>query len=97
LAAARILPLRLAGLAGATWGIGFYFYATALVGPTSPIAPGLSTLALLTLVPSAYVVLASLVTRALGFVPLMLALLWLWPETRLTDGAPRRAAGRLPW
>lgn len=81
LAAARSLRPLKALLAGTGWGICFY---SASVGGAAPeIAPGLAPLALLTVVPAAYTFLGSLMTRAIGFIPAMMALLWILAETAL--------------
>jgi len=81
MAAARALPPVRAGLAGALWGVSYYTAAVAL--PIPIFTAHLGALALLGLVSSGYCLLASLATRALGFAPLMLALLWVLVEALL--------------
>jgi apolipoprotein N-acyltransferase len=51
--------------------------------PTPILAPGLTSLMILALVPGGFALLASLATRALGFAPIILALLWMLAEAVL--------------
>ncbi|MEK6644453.1 MAG: hypothetical protein AABZ08_11150 [Planctomycetota bacterium] len=81
LAASRAYSPLKAGLAGAVWGLCFYSSAVAGVAPS--ISTGPLSLTLLALVPAAYTALGSLATRAVGFVPLMMALLWILAEVAL--------------
>lgn len=81
LAAARALSPVRAGLVGGTWGLLFYAAAVSGIAPT--ITPGALSLILLAAVPAAYCALGSLATRAVGFVPIILALLWILAEVAL--------------
>lgn len=81
LAAVRILSPLAGGLAGAAWGL--CFYAAAVSGIAPSITPGVGSLVLLAIVPAAYAALGSLATRAVGFAPVILALLWILAEVAL--------------
>ncbi len=81
LAAARAYSPLKAGLAGAVWGLCFYSAAAAGVAPSIDVGP--ISLSLLALVPAAYAALGSLATRAVGFAPVIMALLWILAEVAL--------------
>ena len=81
LAAVRKLSPLPAGLAGAGWGLCLYTAASAGLAPN--LDPSLLSLALLAIVPAAYTALGSLATRALGFAPIILSLLWILAEVSL--------------
>lgn len=70
-----------AAFCGALWGISLYFFCTVGAAPT--IAPTLFSLVLLATVPALYAGLGSLLTRAIGFNPLMLAGGWILVELAL--------------
>lgn len=67
-----------ATLSGALWGGCLYGFLAA--GATPAVPPALWTTALLTVVPGAYAASCSLVTRRLGFNPLVLGLGWVVVE-----------------
>lgn len=81
LAAVRKLTPLPAALAGAGWGLCLYTAASAGLAPK--LDPSLLSLALLAIVPAAYTALGSLATRAVGFAPLILSLLWILVEVAL--------------
>ena len=81
LAAVRKLSPLPAALAGAGWGLCLNTAATAGLAPN--LDPSLLSLALLAIVPAAYTALGSLATRAVGFAPLILSLLWILAEVAL--------------
>ena len=66
---------------GALWGISLYFFST--VGAAPAIAPTLFSLVLLATIPALYAGLGSLLSRAIGFNPLMLAGGWILVEVAL--------------
>ncbi len=70
-----------AAFCGALWGISLYFFCT--FGAAPAIAPALFSLVLLATVPALYAGLGSLLTRAIGFNPLMLACGWILLELAL--------------
>ncbi|MEE8465980.1 MAG: hypothetical protein V3S68_05830 [Dehalococcoidia bacterium] len=79
--AIRMLDPARAAIAGATWGL--YVYLFSLLGLGASISPTLSSLVLLAAVPGAYAGLGSLLTRAIGFNPFVLAVGWLLVEIGL--------------
>ena len=79
--AIRSLPPVLAGLAGAAWGL--CFYSAGQMSPTPVVTPGIAVFGLLAFVPSVFCLLVSMATRALGFTPLIVALLWILVEAAL--------------
>ena len=81
LAAVRKLSPLPAALAGAGWGLCLYTAATAGLAPN--LDPSILSLALLAIIPAAYTALGSLATRALGFAPIILSLLWILAEIAL--------------
>ncbi len=70
-----------AAFCGALWGISLYFFST--LGAAPAVAPTLFSLLLLATVPALYAGLGSLLTRAIGFNPLMLAGGWILVELAL--------------
>ncbi len=70
-----------AAFSGALWGISLYFFST--VGAAPAVAPTFFSLVLLATVPALYAGLGSLLTRAIGFNPLMLACGWILVEVAL--------------
>lgn len=72
-------PLR-ATLAGALWGGCLYVSAAAAV---PVIAPATRTLVLLTTIPAAYAGLGAVLTRRIGFNPVMLGVGWILVEIAL--------------
>jgi len=81
LAAVRVLSPCSATLAGAAWGLVFYF--AAVLGFAPGVSHGFGALVLVALVPAVYTLLGALATRALGFVPVIMALLWILAEVAL--------------
>jgi apolipoprotein N-acyltransferase len=81
LAAARTLPPVAAALAGAGWG--FLLYGAAASGLVAAIPRGAGSIILIAMVPAAYACLGALATRALGFAPVVLGLLWILAEVAL--------------
>jgi apolipoprotein N-acyltransferase len=73
-------PLR-AALAGAIWGACLYGFASS--GPDPSIAPQLPAFVLLVYLLGVYAACASLVTRAIGFNPIVLAIGWILLESGL--------------
>ena len=76
--AIRTLKPLAAALSGAIWGISFFLFS--VYGVQSAIPFTFSSLALLALVPAIYCGLGSLLTRRVGFNPLILALGWICVE-----------------
>lgn len=70
-----------AAFCGALWGISLYFFCS--VGTAPAIVPTLFSLILLAAIPALYAGLGSLLTRAIGFNPLMLACGWILVEVAL--------------
>lgn len=70
-----------AAFSGALWGISLYFFST--VGAAPAVTPTFFSLVLLATVPALYAGLGSLLTRAIGFNPLMLACGWILVEVAL--------------
>jgi len=68
-----------ASLSGVTWGVCIFLFA----GATGAIQPTALSLGLLATVPMVYAGLCSLMTRAVGFNPAMLALSWILVEIAL--------------
>ena len=79
--AIRVLAPPPAGMAGALWG--GCLYACLVAGPAPAIHPALASLTLLVAVPALYLYLGSLLTRRIGFSPLILALGWIGVEFAL--------------
>jgi apolipoprotein N-acyltransferase len=79
--AIRFLGPLGATLSGALWGGCLYAFLAA--GPAPAIPPALWTAALLTVVPGAYAAACSLLTRRIGFSPLILGLGWIVVELAL--------------
>jgi apolipoprotein N-acyltransferase len=79
--AIRILRPIAAALAGAFWGICFYFFSA--TGSIGVISPTVQSLALLTIVPALYTFFGALLTRLVGFNPLLLAFGWIVLELAL--------------
>ncbi len=79
--AIRILRPTAAALAGAFWGVCFYFFSS--TDATGVISPTLQSLALLTIVPAFYAYFGTLFTRRIGFNPLLLAFGWIVLEFAL--------------
>lgn len=79
--AMRSLRLNDAGLAGGLWGLCLYlFCVTDSPNLIVHITPSISSLILFAAVPAVYVGLGALLTRAIGFNPLMLAVGWVLVE-----------------
>ncbi len=77
-ASIRLLcPIR-AMLGGALWGLGLYLFATGDAG--TGVGEGLLSIALLTAAPAGYALLGSLLTRWIGFNPLVLGVAWMGME-----------------
>ncbi|MBN1392296.1 MAG: hypothetical protein JW947_05775 [Sedimentisphaerales bacterium] len=79
--AIRVLRPLAAILAGAVWGVCFYFFSGADIAPA--ISPTLQSLVLLTIVPALYACFGAFVTRRFGFNPLFLAFGWMLVEFAL--------------
>lgn len=77
----RLTPLK-ALLAGAFWGLCLFLIC--LAADNRPFPPTGQNLALLITVPALYVWLGVLLTRRVGFSPLLLALGWIGVELALT-------------
>ncbi|MCG8405281.1 MAG: hypothetical protein MI923_08805 [Phycisphaerales bacterium] len=79
--AMRSLRLHTAALAGGLWGASLYVVCTAdSAGLVVPVVPSFSSAVIMTAVPAVYASLGALLTRAVGFNPLMLALGWILVE-----------------
>lgn len=76
----RLTPLR-ALLAGAFWGLSLFLVC--LFSLNQPFAPTLQSFLLLIAVPAAYVWGGVMLTRRVGFSPLLLALGWIGVELAL--------------
>jgi len=79
--AIRALRPPRAMLCGALWGLSLHVFAVSVF--TTGISSGLSSLALLTAIPAAYALLASWVTRRIGFSPFVLGVSWMGVELAL--------------
>jgi len=79
--AIRMLRPIVALLAGAVWGICFYFFSAAFAA--SIISPTLQSFALLTIVPASYACFGALLTRRVGFNPLLLGIGWVLVEVAI--------------
>lgn len=79
--AIRVLRPLSASLAGALWGICFYLFSAS--GPTPAISPTFQSLGLLVIVPMLYACCGVLLTRLIGFNPLLLAIGWILVEITL--------------
>ncbi len=77
----RVLRPVSATLAGAIWGVCFYFFSVAFAAPA--ISPTFQSLALLTIVPALYVCFGALLTRWVGFNPLLLGIGWVLVEVAI--------------
>lgn len=77
----RVLRPIAATLAGALWGICFYYFSS--LGAAGVISPTIQSLALLMIVPAFYACFGALLTRRLSFNPLLLALGWIAVEFAL--------------
>lgn len=79
--AMRSLRLPTAAMAGGLWGACLYLFCVVdSTGLFTPISPSFSSLVLLTAVPAVYVSFGALMSRAIGFNPLMLAIGWILVE-----------------
>ena len=67
--------------AGALWGSSLCLFSAS--GGMAPVGPSLGTFALLAAIPGVYAFLGSLMTRRIGFSPLLLGLGWLGVELAL--------------
>lgn len=79
--AIRLLSPAVAGLAGAFWGGCFYLFLAARVVPGLALTP--HSFALLALALMLYAYLGGLLTRRVGFSPMLLALGWIAVELML--------------
>jgi apolipoprotein N-acyltransferase len=79
--AIRVLPPVRALIAGAVWGLWVFIFSVLAVETT--VAPTARSLALLVAIPAIYTCLAALLTRWIGFVPLVLAYGWMGVEFAL--------------
>ncbi len=80
-AAIRTLRPGRAMLCGALWGCCLYVFATAALD--TGLREGLPSLALLTAIPAGFAFLGSLLTRRIGFNPLVLGVSWMGAELAL--------------
>ncbi len=78
--AIRVLRPAVAFLCGGVWGVCLYVFAAALASVIDPTA---RSLILLAVVPAAYACLGALLTRRIGFSPLILGLGWVLVEVAL--------------
>ncbi|MHC5108788.1 MAG: hypothetical protein ACYTHJ_02785 [Planctomycetota bacterium] len=79
--AIRVLSPGKAALAGAFWGVSFFLIAG--FAGKSLFAPTLLSAVLLTLIPGVYAGIGSLITRQVGFSPLILSVGWVLVELAL--------------
>lgn len=79
--AIRALRPWRATLCGALWGLSLHVFGVSVF--ETGISSGLSSLALLTAIPAAYALLASWVTRRIGFSPFVLGVSWMGVELAL--------------
>lgn len=79
--AIRVLRPLSASLAGALWGICFYLFS--IFGASLAISPTFQSLGLLVTVPMLYACCGVLLTRWIGFNPLLLAIGWILVEVTL--------------
>ncbi len=77
----RVLRPVAAAVAGTFWGVSFFAFS--LAGGHTMITPTLGSLVLLGVIPGAYAGLGSLVTRRVGFSPLLLGIGWVGVEFAL--------------
>jgi apolipoprotein N-acyltransferase len=77
----RLLKPISAMLAGSVWGICFYFFSAAFA--SSIISPTLQSFALLTIVTASYAYFGALLTRWVGFNPLLLGIGWVLVEVAI--------------
>jgi len=77
----RVLRPVFATLAGAVWGVCFYFFSVTFAAPA--ISPTFQSLALLTIVPAFYACFGALLTRWVGFNPLLLGVGWVLVEVAI--------------
>ncbi len=80
-----LVPSR-AFLSGAFWGLCLYIFSS--VGSTPIITQSWLNLVLVTLIPGAYALGGSVVTRRAGFSPLLLGLGWLGVEIAMSPLSP---------
>lgn len=92
--AIRLLSPAVAGLAGAFWGGCFYLFLAARVVPGLALTP--HSFALLALALMLYAYLGGLLTRRVGFSPMLLALGWIAVELMLKPLGLRRPARWYP-
>lgn len=74
----RMLRPVSATLAGAIWGVCFYFFSVTFAAPA--ISPTFQSLTLLTIVPAFYACSGAFLTRWVGFNPILLSLGWVLVE-----------------
>jgi len=79
--AIRVLRPAAATLAGAIWGVCFYFFSVAFAAHA--ISPTFQSFALLTIVPAFYACFGVLLCRWIGFNPILLALGWVLVEVAI--------------
>lgn len=79
--AIRVLAPGYALLAGGCWGLCLSIFTSA--GGDAALAPSIRSFALLTAIPGIYAFLGSVITRRVGFSPLLLALGWVGVELAL--------------
>jgi apolipoprotein N-acyltransferase len=77
----RLLRPIAAMLAGFVWGICFYFFSVAFAAPA--ISPTFQSFALLTIAPALYACFGALLTRWVGFNPLLLGIGWVLVEVAI--------------
>lgn len=79
--AIRVLGPAASAIAGAFWGICFYFFSVAF--PVYVISPTLQFFALLTIIPALYACFGALLTQWVGFNPLLLGIGWVLVEVAI--------------
>ncbi len=79
--AIRVLSPVVAGLAGAIWGVCFYLFSVAFAAHA--VSPTLQSFALLTIIPAFYACFGALLTRWVGFNPLLLGIGWVLVEVAI--------------